>query len=302
MMMVTTKRIIDLPDQRLPITKTYKLATGGKFPRSESGRSLPVRAADGSLVAHACQGSRKDLRGAVEAARKALPGWSGMTAYLRGQILYRMGEMMEGKRAELARELSVVDGRSTDAALAEVDAAIDRVVCFAGWTDKFQQILGCANPVAGPYHNFTIPEPVGVVGVIVRSDRPLLGLVSLIAPTIATGSTAVALADEASPLSACVLGEVVGTSDVPGGVVNVLTGVTDELVPHFAEHAGIDAIVAAGLTAAQARTLRIGVAGNLKRVTILDDCGHFADGDRFEGPEALTPCIEFKTMWHPASS
>lgn len=291
-----------LADARLPITKTYKLAIGGQFPRSESGRSMPVHAADGSLVAHACLASRKDLRAAVEAARKALPGWRGATAYLRGQILYRMGEMMEGKRGELARAMSAVDGRPDADTLAEVDAAIDRVVCFAGWTDKFQQLLGCANPVAGPYHNFTIPEPVGVVGAIVRSERPLLGLVSLVAPALATGSTVVALADESSPISACILGEVVGTSDVPGGVVNILTGRLDELVPHFAEHAGIDAVVAAGLEAAHARTLRIGVAGNLKRVAIWDGCSDFGDDDRFEGPDALYPFIEFKTMWHPASS
>jgi len=291
-----------LPEQRLPITKTYKMTIGGKFPRSESGRSLPVHSADGALVAHACQGSRKDLRGAVEAARKALPGWRGMTAYLRGQILYRMGEMMEGKRDELARAMTVVDGRSDADSRAEVDAAIDRVVCFAGWTDKFQQLLGCANPVAGPYHNFTIPEPVGVVGAILRADRPLLGLVSLIAPAIATGSVVVALADEKNPLSACVLGEVVGTSDLPGGVVNIITGLAEELVPHFAEHAGIDAIVAAGLTPAQNRALRIGVASNLKRVAIWDGCGDFADAARFEAPDALTPFVEFKTMWHPASS
>ncbi len=288
--------------ERLGITKTYKLAIGGKLPRSESGRSLPVHAADGSLVAHACRASRKDLRAAVEAARKALPGWRSSTAYLRGQILYRMGEMMEGKRDEFARSLTEVDGRSHDDGLAEVDAAIDRVVCMAGWTDKHQQVLGCSNPVAGPYHNFTIPEPIGVVGTMVRSSCPLLGLVSVIAPALATANTVIALADETNPLPGCILGEVIATSDVPGGVVNILTGFDEELVPHFADHAGIDAAVAAGLEAEHSKTLRLGVAGNLKRVAIWDDCGRFEDAERFEGPDALEAFIEYKTMWHPASS
>jgi acyl-CoA reductase-like NAD-dependent aldehyde dehydrogenase len=291
-----------LPPPRLPVAKTYKLAIGGKFPRSESGRRMPVHDTGSTLVAHVCLASRKDLRDAVEAARKALPAWRGATAYLRGQILYRMAEMMEGKRAELAHALSAVDNRPDADALAEVDAAVDRVVCVAGWTDQFQQILGCANPVAGPYHNFTIPEPVGVVGAIVRSERPLLALVSLVAPAAATGATVGAGADQVSPISACVLGEVVATSDLPGGVVNILTGSADELVPHLADHGDIDAIAAAGLDPALNRTLRIGVAGNLKRVAILDGCGDFSDADRFEGPGALEPFLEFKTMWHPASS
>jgi acyl-CoA reductase-like NAD-dependent aldehyde dehydrogenase len=288
--------------ERLGITKTYKLAIGGKLPRSESGRSLPVHAADGSLVAHACRASRKDLRAAVEAARKALPGWRSSTAYLRGQILYRMGEMMEGKRDEFARSISAVDGRSHEDALEEVEAAIDRVICMAGWTDKHQQVLGCANPVAGPYHNFTIPEPVGVVGTLACSDCPLLGPISVIAPALATANAVVALADETNPLPGCILGEVIGTSDIPPGVVNILTGFDDELVPHFADHAGIDAVVAAGLDAEHSKLLRLGVAGNLKRVAIWNDCGRFDDPEKFEGPDALEPFIEYKTMWHPASS
>jgi len=287
---------------RLPVTKTYKLAIGGKLPRSESGRSLVVCDAQNAILAHACLASRKDMRAAVESARKALPTWSGATAYLRGQILYRMAEMMEGKRDEFARSLADVDGRSLADATSEVDAAIDRLVCFAGWTDKFQQVLGCANPVAGPYHNFTIPQPIGVVCSIVDADWPLLGLVSVIAPALAASNAVVVIASERNPLPACVLGEVVATSDVPPGTINILTGNLDELIEHAAEHAGIDAVVAAGLTNAQEKILRLGVAGNLKRVSILNDCGQFDDISRFEGLTAIEPLVELKTMWHPAAT
>lgn len=288
--------------KRIPVTKTYKLSIGGSLPRSESGRSLVVENPQGTVIAHACQASRKDLRAAVEAAQSAFPKWRGCTAYLRGQILYRMAEMMEGKRDEFARSLSEVDGRSHDDAITEVDAAIDRVVCFAGWTDKYHQVLGCANPVAGPYHNFTIPEPVGVTATLIEADRPLLGLVSEVAPAMATGCSVIAVVSGTNPLPACILGEVIATSDVPPGVLNILTGDLGELVPPVAEHAGIDAVLAAGLAVEQVRTLRLGVAGNLKRVTIWDDCSQFEDTNRFEGVPAIEPFVEFKTMWHPAAT
>ncbi|MCL4221796.1 MAG: aldehyde dehydrogenase family protein [Phycisphaerales bacterium] len=290
-------------NERLPVTKTYKLFIGGKLPRSESGRSTVTKAPDGQVFAHTCRASRKDLRDAVEAARKALPGWRSATPYLRGQILYRMAEMLEGKRAEFIESLRAVDGRAEPDAAAEVNTSIDRLVCFAGWADKHQQVFGCANPVAGPYHNFTIAEPVGVSAIVVSSpSRPLLGLVSLVAPALASASAVVAVSDETNPIPACVLGEVVATSDVPGGVVNILTGTHDELVPHIASHAGIDAVLSAGLSPAHRATLLEGAGANLKRVHAIENPGDFADELRFEGPSALEPFLEFKTLWHPSAT
>ncbi len=289
--------------ERLSVTKTYKLFIAGKLPRSESGRSSVVKAADGTVFAHVCRASRKDLRDAVEAARKALPGWKSATPYLRGQILYRMAEMMEGKRAEFIESLRTVDGRAERDAISEVDASIDRLVCFAGWADKHQQVFGCANPVAGPYHNFTVAEPVGVAAVIVASPiRPLLGLVSLMAPALACGSVAIAISDQTNPIPACILGEVVATSDTPGGVVNILTGLHDELVPQMGTHAGIDAVLSAGLSSAHRATLLEGAANDLKRAHAIDHPGDFADEVRFEGPSALEPFLEFKTLWHPSAT
>lgn len=288
--------------ERISVTKTYKLFIAGKLPRSESGRSMLVRTADGKAWAHVCRASRKDCRDAVEAARTALTGWTQATPYLRGQILYRMAEMLEGKRVELAETLRIVDARPQAEAMREVDAAVDRLVCFAGWADKHQQVLGCANPVAGPYHNFTVPEPVGVVAVIVASPRPLLGLISLIAPAIATGNTVVAVSDERNPIPACVLAEAVATSDVPGGVVNILTGQHEELAPHLAGHAGINAVVSAGLGAALQATLFEGCASDLKRVHAIAHPGAFSDEERFESPSALEPFLEFKTLWHPSAT
>ena len=212
-------------------------------------------------VTHLCRASRKDLRNAVEAAHKALPGWSGATAYLRGQILYRIAEMTEGKRAEF--EQSGVDAR-------EVTAAIDRLVAFAGWSDKYAQVLGCNNAVAGPYYNFTVPQPTGVVGVIAPDKHPLLGLVSLIAPALCTGNTIVALGSETNPVPTAVFAEVCATSDVPGGVVNLLTGHKDELMEFFANHREIDAVTASGVSDEHRALLRGGSAENMKRVRVLD--------------------------------
>jgi acyl-CoA reductase-like NAD-dependent aldehyde dehydrogenase len=279
--------------ERLPIIKTYKLAIGGKFPRTESGRTIEVLDASQNLIAHVCQGSRKDLRNAVEAATKAQAGWANATAYLRGQILYRLAEMMEGKRHELAQAIGE-DGER------EVNAAIDRVVHFAGWTDKFAQVMGGTNPVAGPYHNFTIPFAMGVVGVIAPDETSLLGLISLVAPVIAAGNTCVVLASEQNPVPAMILAEALATSDLPAGVVNLLSGYRGELVEHFSSHRELIAIHASGVNDAHRTLLRLGAADNLKRVTVRDDVDFF-DEAACEGPNWIDPFVEFKTIWHPSA-
>ncbi len=279
--------------ERLGIVKTYKLFIGGKFPRSESGRTTPVTDASNALAAHVSRASRKDLRDAVEAAAKAQDAWANATAYLRSQILYRLAEMMEGKRAELAAAIG-------QGGAAETDAAIDRVVHFAGWCDKFSMVAGGANPVAGPYHNFTVPGPVGVTGIVCPDGPPLLGLVSLVAPVVAMGNACVVLASGTNPIPAMVLAEALATSDLPAGVVNVLTGDRDELCPHFASHRGLIAIHAAGLTADQRGTLRLGAAENLKRVTVREGVEFFDDAS-CEGPRWCEPFVEFKTIWHPSA-
>jgi acyl-CoA reductase-like NAD-dependent aldehyde dehydrogenase len=297
--------------ERLDVTKTYKLFIGGAFPRSESGRSITVTGRGGEVLAHIAHASRKDLRDAVETARKAQPGWAGATAYNRGQVLYRMAEMLEGKRNELAALLEQPgparrgkaakrSGPKPASPEKEVAAAIDRLVCFGGWADKYAQVLGCNNPVAGPYYNFTVPEPTGVVGVVAPDEPPLLGLISLIAPPLCAGNTVVALASESSPLVGAVLGEVCATSDVPPGVVNILTGKHDELIPHFASHRDIDALHAAGLTPEQARTLREGCADNLKRVTVRAEVAWH--GDVCHSPWWIEPFVELKTVWHPSGA
>lgn len=301
---------------RLEVSKTYKLFIDGKFPRSESGRTVAVTDPRGRVVAHVCHASRKDLRDAVSAARKTLPGWRGATAYLRGQILYRMAEMMEGKRGELAAAL-VVGGEKPAAAKREVAATIDRLVAYAGWADKFAQVLGCNNAVAGPYYNFTVPEPTGVVAVVAPDAPGLLGLVSLCAPALCAGNAVVAVvgADGGQPIAAAVLAEVFATSDLPGGVLNLLTGTRDELVPVIAGHRDIDAVLAAGVSADQARVLREGAAENVKRVKVL---GHTAPGNKgarvtrgevdwfdaaaCESPWWIEPVVEMKTIWHPSAA
>jgi acyl-CoA reductase-like NAD-dependent aldehyde dehydrogenase len=290
--------------ERLDVTKTYKLFIDGKFPRSESGRTVAI---DG--VGHVSRASRKDLRDAVVAARKALPGWKGATAYLRGQILYRMAEMLEGRRAEfdaLLREGT--KGRSRGgakgkAAENEVTAAVDRLVSFAGWADKYQQVLGCNNPVAGPYYNFTVPEPVGVVGVVAPDAPALLALVSLIAPALCAGNTVVAVGGEspAALLVTAVLGEVIATSDIPPGVVNLLTGERAELAPVMASHRDIDALHAAGVSDELRGVLRAGAAENLKRVTVRDGVDWY-DADGCHSPSWIEPLVEMKTIWHPSAT
>jgi len=275
--------------ERLSIQKTHKLYIGGAFVRSESGRSLPTT--EGGAASHLCLASRKDLRNAVEAAAGAQPKWAGATAYLRGQILYRMGEMLEGKRDELAK---LCGGDR------EVDATIDRLVAYAGWSDKYPQVLGVANPVAGPYHNFTVPMPTGVVGVVAPDEPSLLGLVSLLAPVICAGNSAVVIASETAPVASCVLAEVIATSDVPGGVVNILTGERGELIPHLASHREIAAIHAS-VPADQRSVLRAGAAENLKRVRLVETEGDGWYEDSCESPWWIEPFVEPKTIWHPSA-
>ncbi len=287
---------------RLDVTKTYKLYIDGKFPRSESGRSMIVKAADGSVFAHLCHGSRKDLRDAVESARKALPGWSGATAYLRGQILYRIAEMLEGKRRELAEAIEVGQKKPKKGeADAEVTASIDRLVCFAGWADKYSQVLGCNNPVQGPYYNFTSPEATGVIACVAPDESPLLGFISLVAPAICAGNTVVALASSTSPVPAAVLAEACATGDVPGGVLNILTGFRPELLPFIAEHRDIDAVHAANLSVEETTLLRAGVAENIKRVVVRTGVD-FHDAAACHSPGWIEGLVDFKTMWHPASA
>jgi acyl-CoA reductase-like NAD-dependent aldehyde dehydrogenase len=282
--------------ERVDVRKTYKLYIGGAFPRSESGRSYPVSAPDGTFLANAAQASRKDVRDAVRAARAAVGKWSGATAYNRGQILYRVAEMLEGRRAQFVAEVAAGSGGSAGAAAAQVDVAIDRWVWYAGWADKIAQVYGSANPVAGPFFNLTTPEPTGVVGVIAPAD-PLLGLVSVVAPVIVTGNTCVVLASEAHPLPAITLAEVLATSDLPGGVVNLLTGRVAETAPWLAEHMDVNAIDLTGVTDPDlAQRLEVAAAENLKRVRRpVPDEDFTAD----PGLDRLLTTLEAKTVWHP---
>ncbi|MFF4317341.1 aldehyde dehydrogenase family protein [Streptomyces sp. NPDC001568] len=284
---------------RLNVFKTYKLYVGGKFPRSESGRVYEVTDSKGKWLANAPLSSRKDARDAVVAARKAFGGWSGATAYNRGQVLYRVAEMLEGRREQFVREVGEAEGLSKSKAAAVVDAAIDRWVWYAGWTDKIGQIVGGANPVAGPFFNLSTPEPTGVVTVVAPQDSSFLGLVSVIAPVIATGNTAVVITSEKSPLPALSLGEVLATSDLPGGVVNILSGKASEMGPHLASHQDVNAIDLAGADAALAKELEIAAADNLKRVLRPQPVD---DWSADPGTGRMTAFLETKTVWHPTGS
>ncbi|HEX5937228.1 MAG TPA: aldehyde dehydrogenase family protein [Actinomycetota bacterium] len=286
-----------MTEQRLPVRRTAKLFIGGEFPRSESGRSYEVHDAEGGSLGWAARASRKDLRDAVRAARAAQPGWAARTAYNRAQILYRVAELMEGRRVQFEAELE--DAGARDPARG-VDAAIDRWVWYAGWADKIHQIRGASNPVAGPYFTFTIPEPTGVVGIVPPPDRSLLGLVTRLAPVIVSGNTAVVLASEPSPLPAVSLGEVLATSDVPGGVVNILTGFTAELVPWLAGHMDVNAIDATGVPEQLRAHVEELAAENVKRVHRAADVDPFAD--EAQSPYEVTAFIEFKTVWHPVGA
>ncbi len=283
---------------RLPVTKTPKPYVGGAFIRSESGRTYPLADAAGAFFAHVPQCTRKDLRNAVEAAAKAGPGWAKRTAYNRGQILYRLAEMLEARGDEMTATL-VRFGAARAAAAREVAASVDRLVYYAGWADKYEQVLGNVNPVASPHFNFTVTEPMGIVGVIAPDAPALLGLVSLVAPVIVSGNTVVALASEATPYPAVLLGEMLATSDLPGGVVNLLTGFRRELVPTFATHAHLRALSAA-VGPEDAKTLRLGAADSIKRVRIAEATKP-ADwlSARAESVYAVRDFLEFKTTWHP---
>ncbi|NUH44122.1 aldehyde dehydrogenase family protein [Streptomyces samsunensis] len=284
-----------MSDNRLSVLKTYKLFVGGKFPRSESGRVYEVTDAKGHWLANAPLASRKDARDAVVAARKAFGGWSGATAYNRGQILYRVAEMLEGRRGQFIHEVADAEGLSKSKATAQVDAAIDRWVWYAGWSDKTAQIAGSANPVAGPYFNLSTPEPTGVVALLAPQDSSFLGLVSVIAPAIVTGNTAVVVAAERAPLPALSLAEVLATSDLPGGVVNILSGRTAEIAAPLAAHQDVNAIDLAGAEPELAVELEKAAAENLKRVLRPQAVDWAAD----PGTGRLLAFLETKTVWHP---
>lgn len=286
---------------RLSVFKTYKLYVGGKFPRSESGRVYEVTDSKGNWLANVPLSSRKDARDAVVAARKAFGAWSGATAYNRGQILYRIAEMLEGRREQYVREVADAEGLSKSKAAAQVDAAIDRWIWYAGWTDKIAQVVGGGNPVAGPYFNLSSPEPTGVVAVLAPQESSLLGLVSVVAPVIATGNTAIVVASEKSPLPALSLGEVLATSDLPGGVVNVLSGRTAEIATPLAAHQDVNAIDLAGADDVLAKELEIAAADNLKRVLRPQPVDE-ADWSATPGIDRMTAFLETKTVWHPTGS
>jgi aldehyde dehydrogenase (NAD+) len=295
---------------RLSITKTPKPYVGGAFIRSESGRTFPIKDASGNFFANIPQCTRKDLRNAVEAAAKAGPGWAKRTAYNRGQILYRLGEMLEARRDEMI-DTMVLFGCDKARATKGLDVSVDRLIYYAGWADKYEQVLGNVNPVASAHFNFTVTEPMGVIGVIAPDRPPLLPLISMIAPIIVSGNTVVALASEKMPYPAILFGEMLATSDLPGGVVNILTGFRKELVPTFATHTHLRAIGAAGVSAEERKALRLGAAESVKRVRFIDptsDAGHGANGDGdkidWQGDStqslyAIRDFLEFKTTWHP---
>ena len=282
---------------RIGVRKTYKLYIGGAFPRSESGRSYLVTDHKERFLANASLASRKDARDAVAAARKAFAGWSAATAYNRGQVLYRVAEMLEGRRAQFIAEVRAAEGLGARQAEAVVDATIDRWVWYAGWADKLAQVRGAANPVAGPYFNFSLPEPTGVVAVIAPQASSLLGFVSVVAPAVVSGNTVVALASERCPLPAVSLSEVLATSDVPGGVINVLTGRTAEIAPWLASHMDVNALDPCGASGSLADDLAVAAAENLKRVVRAGD----EDWTLTPGLDRMLTYLETKTVWHPAA-
>ncbi len=284
---------------RLDVKKTYKLYIGGKFPRSESGRYLPAKSASGEHLDNYSHASRKDFRDAVVAARAAEGGWSKATAYNRGQILYRAAEMLQNRAAELVTEIARSTGVNPAAAKREVTLAIDRLVHFAGWTDKYQQVFGSVNPVASSHFNFTTPEPVGVVTVLAPDEPSLVALVSLIAPVILSGSTVIVVASEKYPLPAVTFSEILATSDLPGGVVNLLTGKRAELVPHIASHMDVNAIVDGAGDVALSAQLQGGSAVNLKRYANRALAAKEWFTAKGEDAYAILDAVEFKTAWHP---
>src|SRR3954468_18342754 len=286
------------PDTRIDVRKTYKLYLGGAFPRSESGRTYVVEDTKGRFLANAARASRKDARDAVQAARKAFGGWSARTAYNRGQVVYRVAEVLEGRRAQFVEEVQRSEGGTKRAAEGVVDASVDRLVWYAGWADKIMQVVGGANPVAGPYFNLSSPEPTGVVAVLAPQSSSLLGLVSVVAPVIVTGNTCVVTASYRRPLPAVTFSEVLATSDVPGGVVNVLTGELADTVPTLASHMDVNAIDLTGVADPDLATdLERSAAENLKRV--LRPAAVEPDWTLDPGLHRMTAFLETKTVWHP---
>ena len=289
---------------RIDVRKTYKLYIGGAFPRSESGRSYVVSSSGGDPLANAVRASRKDLREAVRAARKAFQPWADKTAMNRGQVLYRVAELMEGRRDQFAAEVAAAEGLRDGKAREVVDRAIDRWVWYAGWADKIAQVLGSSNPVAAPYFNFTIPEPTGVVGIVAPETSSLLGLVSRVAPPLVAGNAVVVLASETRPLPAVSLGEVLATSDVPDGVVNLLTGFKKELVPVLAAHEDVDSLDVWGVPADLRTETELLASQDIKRIArrpagVTDAKFDWLDDRATERPEWIAAWLEMKTVWHP---
>jgi len=284
---------------RVPVAKTYKIYVNGKFPRTESGRYFTLDNKDGEVIANICQGSRKDFRNAVVAARKAFPGWSSASAYLRGQILYRIAEMLEGRSEQFIGELVAMDV-SKRRARKEVEASIDRLIYYAGWSDKYQQVFGAVNPVSSSHFNFSVPEPTGVVSLLAPDVSGLLGLVSNIAPVIVGGNTVVVLASESLPLCAVSFAEVLHASDVPAGVVNILTGHRDELRGHFASHMDVNAIIFCDGDAGVAKDIQERAADNIKRV--VSRVGTDWSREQAQTPYLIQETQEIKTTWHPIGS
>jgi acyl-CoA reductase-like NAD-dependent aldehyde dehydrogenase len=301
--MAPTRRLAPT-DGRIDVRKTYKLYIGGAFPRSESGRSYVVSAADGTPIANAPRASRKDLRDAVRAARKAADGWAAKTAMNRGQVLYRVAELMEGRRDQFVSEVGRAEGVREPRARELVGRAIDRWVWYAGWADKIAQVLGTSNPVASSYFNFTIPEPTGVVGIVAPETSSLLGLISRLAPPLVAGNAVVVLASETRPLSAITLTEVLATSDVPDGVVNVITGRKRELVPVLAAHVDVDAIDVWGVPDEIRTETELAAAESVKRIARrpkgqVDARFDWLNDRAAERPEWIAAYLEMKTVWHP---
>jgi len=283
---------------RIGVAKTYKIYIGGKFPRTESGRYFPLRDSKDTIIANICRGSRKDFRNAVVAARNAQPGWAASSAYLRGQILYRIAEMLEGRRQQFIAEL-VQQGATSRAAEKEVDASIDRLIYFAGWSDKYQQVFSSVNPVNSSHFNFSVLEPTGVVSILAPEGSSLLGLISNIAPAIVGGNTCVVLASESLPLCAVSFAEVLHASDVPGGVVNILTGYRSELSEYFASHMDVNAIIYCDGGRAVARDIQERASDNIKRVVARTQFDWSGDA---ENPYLIRDTQEVKTTWHPVGT
>jgi len=275
---------------RIDVNKTYKLFIGGAFPRSESGRVYEIKGANKKFIANPSLASRKDLRDAVVAAKSAQPGWANATAFNRGQILYRIAEIMEGRSEQFVDEICALEGVTTKAAKLQVEAAIDTWVWYSGWCDKLSSVTGSLNQVSGPFYNFTTPEPLGVVAIFAENKPSLLGVVRTLAPVLAGGNSAVLIASENYPLPAIILGEALATSDVPGGVINILTGKSTELAPWVGSHMEIDGVDVAGLNKKQEEELKLVGADNLKRIFRFNPDNH---------PERILSFMEQKTVWHP---